>query len=208
MVTLTGFVRSFSEKYEAERGAKRVSGVVGLANDIEVRLPSSEERPDPEIAREAVSAIKSQLPYTFEHITPVVKNGWVTLEGEVEWNFQRDLAERAVRRLKGLRGVTNLIHIQPRIAPSEVKRKIEEAFRRSAALEAGDHGRWWMGLGGILSIVAGVLLGIMPLLGAIVLTWWLGIYAMALGLTLLVLAYRLRSQRHTDHLHDATPHAA
>ena len=75
VVTLTGFVRSYSEKYEAERAAKRVSGVVGLANDIEVRLPSSDERPDPEIAREAVSAIKSQLPFTHEHITPVVKNG-------------------------------------------------------------------------------------------------------------------------------------
>ena len=108
VVTLTGFVRSYSEKYEAERDAKRVSGVVGLANDIEVRLPSSDERPDPEIAREAVTAIKSQLPFSHEHITPVVKNGWVTLEGEVEWNYQSNLAETAVRRLKGVKGVTKV----------------------------------------------------------------------------------------------------
>ena len=138
VVTLTGFVRSYSEKYEAERDAKRVSGVVGLANDIEVRLASSDERPDPEIAREAVSAIKSQLPFTHEHITPTVRDGWVTLEGEVEWNYQRNLAETAVRRLKGVKGVTNLIHVKPRVAPSEVKRKIEEALKRQAELEADE----------------------------------------------------------------------
>ena len=138
VVTLTGFVRSYSEKYEAERDAKRVSGVVGLANDIEVRLPSSDQRPDPEIAREAVNAIKSQLPFTHEHITPTVRDGWVTLEGEVEWNYQRNLAETAVRRLKGVKGVTNLIHVKPRVAPSEVKRKIEEALKRQAELEADE----------------------------------------------------------------------
>lgn len=138
VVTLTGFVRSYSEKYEAERDAKRVSGVVGLANDIEVRLPNSDQRPDPEIAREVVSAIKSQLPFTSEHITPAVRDGWVTLEGEVEWNYQRNLAEAAVRRLKGVKGVSNLIHIKPRAAPSDVKRKIEEALKRQAELEADE----------------------------------------------------------------------
>jgi len=138
VVTLTGFVRSYSERYEAERDAKRVSGVVGLANDIEVRLPSSDERPDPEIAREAASAIKAQLPVTHEHVTPAVRDGWVTLEGEVEWNYQRTLAETAVRRLKGVKGVTNLIHVKPRVAPSDVKRKIEEALKRHAELEADE----------------------------------------------------------------------
>jgi uncharacterized membrane protein HdeD (DUF308 family) len=73
----------------------------------------------------------------------------------------------------------------------------------------GDHGRWWMGLGGLMSVVAGVLLAIAPLLGALVLTWWLGAYAIVFGATLLALAYRLRSQRSTDDLHhDATPHPA
>jgi osmotically-inducible protein OsmY len=133
---LTGFVESYSEKFEAEAAAKRVAGVVGLANDIEVRLPGSFERPDPDIARDAVSAIKTRLPLTAEHIRAVVKNGWITLEGQVEWNYQREAAENAVHRLRGVKGVTNLIQLQPRVAPSEIKRKIEEAFRRSAEIDA------------------------------------------------------------------------
>src|SRR3979411_1131592 len=82
VVTLAGFVKSYTDKYEAEAAAKRVAGVSGVANDIEVRMPSVDERPDPEIARDAVAAIKSQLPVTWEHIKVVVKNGWVTLEGQ------------------------------------------------------------------------------------------------------------------------------
>jgi osmotically-inducible protein OsmY len=136
VVTLTGFVKSYSEKYEAERAAKRVAGVVGVANDIEVRLPTGAERPDPELARDAVAAIKSWLPASYEHIKVVVKNGWVTLEGAVEWNYQREYAERAVRPLKGVKGVTNLIELKPRATPSEIKHKIEEAFRRSAEIDA------------------------------------------------------------------------
>src|ERR1700675_3584724 len=89
VVALTGFVRNYTQKFEAEAAAKRVAGVVGVANDIEVHLPSVDERPDPEIARDAVAAIKSWLPATYEHIKVVVKNGWITLEGEVEWNYQR-----------------------------------------------------------------------------------------------------------------------
>lgn len=138
VVTLSGFVRSYSEKYEAERDAKHVSGVVGLANDIEVRLPSLDERPDPDIAREAATAIKSQLPSAHERITPTVRNGWVTLEGDVEWNYQRILAENAVRRLKGVKGISNLIQVKPQVAPSDVKRKIEETLKRHAELEADE----------------------------------------------------------------------
>jgi len=137
VVTLTGFVRSYSHRWEAEAAAKRVAGVVGVANDIEVRVPSADERPDPEIAREAVSAIKTQLPNSWEQIKVVVRKGWVTLEGEVEWNFQRQRAESAVLWLKGIKGVSNLIKLKPQVTPSEVKRKIEEAFRRSAEIDAG-----------------------------------------------------------------------
>jgi osmotically-inducible protein OsmY len=136
VVTLTGFVRSYSQKFEAERAAKRVVGVIGLANDIEVRLPSEDERPDPEIARDAVAAIKSWLPASYERIKVLVKSGWVTLEGNVEWNYQRDYAERAVRPLKGVKGVSNFIQLKPRATPVEIKHKIEEAFRRSAELDA------------------------------------------------------------------------
>jgi len=136
VVTLSGFVKSYNDKWEAERAAKRVAGVLGVANDLEVRLPNIDEKPDPDIARDAVAAIKAQLPYSYEHIKVVVKNGWVTLEGEAEWNYQREAAERAVRRVRGVKGVSNKIELKPRLEPSEIRRKIEEAFRRSAEIDA------------------------------------------------------------------------
>src|ERR1700761_9178659 len=112
VVTLTGFVRSYTQKYQAERDAKRVSGVIGVANDIEVRLPSSSERPDPEIARDAVAALKAELPYSYESMKVLVRNGWATLEGSAEWNYQRKRAEEAVRRVRSIKGVTNLITLK------------------------------------------------------------------------------------------------
>src|SRR3979490_1523911 len=136
VVTLTGFVRSYTDKYEAEAAAKRVAGVAGVANDIEVRMPSVDERPDPEIARDAVAAIKNQLPISSEHIKVIVKDGWVTLEGRVEWQYQRNTAETAVRRIKGVKGVSNLIQLKPRAQSSEIKRKIQDAFKRSAEVDA------------------------------------------------------------------------
>jgi len=136
VVTLTGFVRSYSQKYEAERAVKRVLGVAGVANDIQVRLPSENQRPDPEIARDAVAALKTELPYSSQNIKVTVKDGWLTLEGNAEWNYQRTRAEEAVLRIKGVKGVSNLIELKPRVAPSEIKAKIEEAFRRNAELDA------------------------------------------------------------------------
>jgi osmotically-inducible protein OsmY len=136
VVTLTGFVRSYMQKLNAEADAKRVAGVVGVANDIEVRLPSIDERPDPEIARDAITQIKSELPYSWEKIRVIVKSGWLTLEGEVEWNYQRSRAEQAVLRVRGVKGVSNTIQVKPRVAPMEIKRKIEDALRRSAELDA------------------------------------------------------------------------
>jgi osmotically-inducible protein OsmY len=136
VVTLTGFVRSYMEKYEAEVDAKRVAGVLAVVNDLEVRLPNIDERPDPEIARDAISRIKSELPYAWEKIRVMVRSGWVTLEGEVEWNYQRERAETAVRGVRGLKGVTNSIEVKPRVPPTEIKRKIEEALRRAAEIDA------------------------------------------------------------------------
>jgi osmotically-inducible protein OsmY len=135
VVTLTGFVRSYTDKYEAEAAAKRVAGVVAVANDIEVRMPSVDERPDPEIARDAVAAIKGQLPISSERIKVVVKNGWVTLEGQVEWQYQKNTAENAVRRIKGVKGVSNLITLKPRAEPYEIKKKIMDAFKRNAEVD-------------------------------------------------------------------------
>ena len=136
VVTLAGFVHSYNEKYEAEAAAKRVTGVAGVANDLEVRLPAVDERPDPDIAREAVAAIKAQLPLISDQIKVVVKNGWVTLEGEVEWQFERNMAESAVRRIKGVHGITNSIALKPRAQPSEIKRKIADALKRNAEVDA------------------------------------------------------------------------
>jgi osmotically-inducible protein OsmY len=136
VVTLTGFVKSYTEKYEAEAAAKRVAGVIAVANDLEVRMPAVDERPDPDIARDAAAALKSQLPVSSEKIKIIVKNGWITLEGQAEWQYQRQTAETAVRRIKGVKGVTNSIVLKPAAKPTEIKKKIEDAFRRSAELDA------------------------------------------------------------------------
>jgi osmotically-inducible protein OsmY len=110
--------------------------VVAVANDLEVRLPGVDERPDPDIARDAIDRIKSELPFAWDRIRVVVKSGWVTLEGEVEWNYQRERAEDAVRRVRGVKGTTNSIEVKPQVAPSEIRRKIEEALRRAAEIDA------------------------------------------------------------------------
>jgi osmotically-inducible protein OsmY len=107
-----------------------------VANDLEIRLPTVDQRPDPDIARDAVSAIKARLPFSSENIKVVVQSGWVTLEGRVEWQYQRQTAENAVCRIKGVKGVSNMIQLKPRVRPEEVKNKIEEAFRRNAELDA------------------------------------------------------------------------
>jgi osmotically-inducible protein OsmY len=109
LVTLAGFVKSHTDKYEAEYAAKRLAGVVGLANDLELRLPSIDGRPDPDIARDVAAALERQLPISSENIKVVVKDGWVTLEGDVEWQYQRDGIEKAMRRIKGVRAVSNTI---------------------------------------------------------------------------------------------------
>jgi osmotically-inducible protein OsmY len=136
VVTLTGFTRSYSDKLEAEAAAKRVAGVLAVANDIEVRLPAIDQRPDPDIARDAVAALKAQLPISHDRIKVIVKDGWITLEGAVEWQYQKSTAEQAVRKIKGVKGVTNLITVKPSVEPTEIQRKIQEAFRRSAELDA------------------------------------------------------------------------
>jgi len=137
VVTLAGFVRQYGDKYAAETATKRVAGVVAVANDIEVRLPTKDQRPDPAIARDAVAAIKSRLPSSWEGIKVVVRDGYINLEGEVEWQYQSETAEAAVRWVPGVRGVSNLIRIRPRAAPPhEVKRRIEDALKRHAEIEA------------------------------------------------------------------------
>jgi osmotically-inducible protein OsmY len=136
VVTLSGFVHSYGQRTQAERDAKRVAGVVGVADDIEVRLPVIDQRPDPDIVRDAVSALKLELPFSSENIKVVAREGWLTLEGAVEWNYARERAESAVKNIRGVKGVTNSIELKPKVAPYEVRRKIEDALRRSAELDA------------------------------------------------------------------------
>ena len=99
-------------------------------------MPIIRRRPDPDIARAAAEAIKRELPLSWEKIKAIVEDGWITLEGEVEWHYQRERAEDAVQGLRGVRGVTNKIEVRPRIPPVDIKRRIEQALRRAAEIDA------------------------------------------------------------------------
>jgi osmotically-inducible protein OsmY len=138
VVTLTGWVDSYTKKWAAEEAAHRVKGVVAVANDIEVRLGTDTQRTDADIAAAARRAIEwdAAIPTDKVHIT--VSKGWITLEGEVDWRYQKDDAERVVRRLAGVRGVTNLIKVKPRakLSPTEIRQRIEDALVRSAETDA------------------------------------------------------------------------
>jgi len=136
VVTLTGRVDSYAKKWAAEEAAHRVRGVKAVANDIEVRLPIDKERTDADIAAAAIRAVEWDAFIPAEKLDVTVSKGWVTLKGEVEWQFQKIDAERVVRRLDGVKGVTNLITVKARPAPSELKEKIEEALVRSAKTDA------------------------------------------------------------------------
>ena len=138
IVTLTGWVDSFTKKWAAEEAALRVPGVKAVANDIEVRLPFESERTDADLAAAAIRALEWDAAIPRDAVKVTAGKGWVTLEGEVEWEYQKEDAERVVRRLTGVRGVTNLITVKPHIqpAPSELKRKIEDALVRSAETDA------------------------------------------------------------------------
>jgi osmotically-inducible protein OsmY len=136
VVTLSGFVHSYGQRKQAERDVERVAGVVGVADDIEVRLAIIDKRPDPDIVRDAVSALKLKLPFSSENIKVVARGGWLTLEGAVEWNYARERAESAVKSVLGVKSVTNSIAVTPKVAPCEICRKIEDALGRSAELDA------------------------------------------------------------------------
>ncbi|TNH21835.1 BON domain-containing protein [Micromonospora orduensis] len=133
VVTLTGWVDSFVKKWAAEQAAHRVRGVKAVANDIEVRLPTAAERTDPDLAAAATRALEWDALVPSQNIHVTVTRGWVTLSGEVEWEYQRRAAERAVRRLSGVRGVTNQISLRPRtrVDLAEARRRIEEALVRT-----------------------------------------------------------------------------
>ena len=134
VVTLTGWVDSYLKKWSAEEAAHRVAGVRAVANDLEVRLAT--ERTDADIAAAALRALEWDAAIPDDRIQVTVSKGWVTLRGEVEWQFQRQDAERVVRRLAGVKGVSNLITVKPHATPSEIKKKIEDALVRNAEVDA------------------------------------------------------------------------
>jgi osmotically-inducible protein OsmY len=138
VVTSTGWVDSFVKKWAAEQAVEHVRGVRAVANDIEVRLPGWAERTDADIAAAVARALEWDAVLPSGAVTASVSNGWVTLRGEVEWEYQRREAERQVRRLTGVRGVTNLITVHPksRTSPDELRRKIREALMRAAEVDA------------------------------------------------------------------------
>jgi len=134
VVTLTGFTHSYSEKYAAEKAVKSVYGVQAVANDIDVKPATV--RTDPEIARDIVGAMKLDLTVPDDRVKTGVHDGYVTLEGTVDWNFQRGGAEACARNVTGVRGVLNHIAVKPKISAVEVTHNIEEALRRSAEVDA------------------------------------------------------------------------
>jgi osmotically-inducible protein OsmY len=136
IVTLTGWVDSYLKKMAAEQAAHRVQGVKAVANDIEVRLPSSSERTDADLAAAVLNALRWDAFIPAGKIDVTVSKGWVTLKGEVDFQFERRDAERAVERLSGVKGVSNLITVKPRLSPTDLKQKIEKALLRNAETDA------------------------------------------------------------------------
>jgi osmotically-inducible protein OsmY len=136
VVTLTGFVRSYPEKQSAERAAKRVAGVKAVAEEIEIRLPGIFERTDSDIAKSAVAALAWNVMVPRDSVKVVVEHGWVTLEGEVGWQYQRKAAEDSVRNLPGVKGVSNLLKIKAIVDTAHLKANIEQALIRNAQFDA------------------------------------------------------------------------
>ena len=136
VTTLSGHVGTYAEKWASERAAERVSGVTALVSELDVHLPSSLERTDEDIAQAAVNAVKWSASIPRNSIRVAVSKGWLTLDGAVQWQFQRDAAEEAVRHLNGVRGVSNLISLKTPISKAVIKADIEAALTRRAQLDA------------------------------------------------------------------------
>ena len=134
IVTLTGCVNNLAEILEAEKAALRISGVKAVINEIEVKLTTDHRRSDGDIALAVSNALMWNVLLP-KHLQIVVEDGWVTLAGKVQWQFQRNAARDAVARLIGVKGITNKIVVQPRVTPIAIKEKIEAALQRHATLD-------------------------------------------------------------------------
>ncbi|HEY0802017.1 MAG TPA: BON domain-containing protein, partial [Steroidobacteraceae bacterium] len=136
VVSLTGQVANYSEKLAAEDSTKTVYGVKGIANDIQVVVAPSNKPTDQDIAQAVLDALKWDYEVPADKITVTVKQGWVTLEGSVDWQYEKDAAARAVRYLNGVSSLSNLINVKPKAKWVDVKNEIVDAFRRKADLDA------------------------------------------------------------------------
>jgi len=136
IVTLTGRAQSYWEKVAAERASMRVDGVKAVVNEMTVRLPYSSERTDEDIAQAALSSLKWSVLIPADRVKVRVSKAWVTLEGALDWQFQKAAAEKAVRKLYGVLGVTNLLEVRAKPSTAQVNAEIEAALRRSANLDA------------------------------------------------------------------------
>lgn len=136
IVTLTGTVVSYAQKKNAERAAKRVSGIKAVAEDLVIKLPGAAERGDTDIAQSVLSSLRFNVSIQHERIQVTVESGWVTLDGEVEWQYQKTTAENAIKYTMGVQGITNRISVKPHVSAADVKTKIEGAFARRAQLDA------------------------------------------------------------------------
>jgi len=136
VITLSGHVPTYGEKYGAEKAAKRIRGVRAVANELEVELATSGKRSDSDIAAACVAALQANASVPHTKLEVLVSNGWVRLEGKVEWQYQKAAADHALRHLLGIRGISNLIDVEPIATSRDVKAKIEAAFKRSAQIDA------------------------------------------------------------------------
>jgi len=136
VVTLTGEVPSYGAKHEAAKAARRVYGVTAVADELQVDLLGVHERTDTDIAGAAVLALKTNYSVPEDLIKLTVRQGWITLDGTVEWEYQKTAAASSVRYLTGVKGLTNQIKIKPRATASDIKVKIEDALKRSAEIDA------------------------------------------------------------------------
>ena len=136
VVTLAGHLSSFAEKYAAERVVQRVQGVKGLAVELDVRLGAAAKRTDAELASAAEQALRWHALVPEDHVKVMVEKGWVTLSGEVDWEYQRNYAMKAVRPLTGVLGVTNSMSVKPLVTPANIKNRIQGALERQADREA------------------------------------------------------------------------
>jgi osmotically-inducible protein OsmY len=138
VVTLSGYVNSFTEKLAAELATRRVLGVRAIVEKIEVKIGGVYKRTDQDIAQAALNNLRWRTDVPDEDIKLKVENGWITLEGTVQWNFQKEAAKNAIKDLAGIRGISNVIRVITTVEPNNIKEKIKIAFERNATIDS-DH---------------------------------------------------------------------